>query len=174
MAMAVTGFGAYLAWRAAPSVVAMFAAGVVVLVGVLTSRTVGPHDWPYVELALFCYGAAWVGVGAVRLVCTPHAAAVLGGITAGTSAEVLAAEADHALLGLVLGVLALVAMFAAFWRTRRWWYAAVGVLTTLVVPPTAAAGIWHDDTVAAVVLLVLGVLLVAAALVVARRRRTPA
>ncbi|HEX6445779.1 MAG TPA: hypothetical protein VF053_11880 [Streptosporangiales bacterium] len=150
-ALVVVGLGAYLAWHAAPSVVGMFAGGVVVLLGVLTSQAAGRHDWPVVEVASFCYGAAWVGVGAVRLVCTPHAAAVLGGIAAGGSAEVLAAESDHALLGLGLGVLTLAAMFASFWRTRRWWYAALGVLTTLVVPPTAAAGIWHDDTVAAIV-----------------------
>lgn len=172
-AMAAVGLGAYLAWRAAPSVVAMFAGGAVVLVGVLTSRTVGPHDWPYVELGVFCYGAAWVGVGLLRLVCTPHAAAVLGGIAAGTAAEILAAESGRALAGLALGVLALGGMFALFWRTRRWWYAAVGILTTLAVPPTASAGIWHNGTVASVVLLAVGLLLVTAALVVARRRRTP-
>lgn len=171
VAMAVIGLGAYLAWHAAPSVVTMFAGGVVVLVGVLTSRAVGHHDWPVLELALFCYGAVWVAVGLVRLVCTPHAAAVLGGITAGTAAEITAAEADHALAGLGLGVLALGGMFALFWHTGRWGYAAVGILTTLAVPPTAAAGIWHDGTVAAVVLLAVGLLLVAAALVVARRRR---
>lgn len=170
-AMAAIGLGAYLAWHAAPSVVAMFAGGGVVLFGVLTSRTVGHQDWPMLEVALYCYGAVWVVVGLVRLVCTPHAAAVLGGIAAGTAAEVMAAEAGHALAGLGLGVLALGGMFALFWRTRRWWYAAVGILTTLVVPPTAAAGIWHNATVAAVVLLAVGVLLVAAALVVARRRR---
>lgn len=172
-AMAAVGLGAYLAWHAAPSVVAMFAGGAVVVVGVLTSRTVGHHEWPYVELGIFCYGAAWVAVGLLRLVRTPHAAALLGGIAAATAAEILAADSDHALGGLALGVVTLGGMFALFWRTRRWWYAAAGILTTLVVPPTAAAGIWHNDTVAAVVLLAAGVLFVAVALLVARRRRTP-
>lgn len=170
-AMALVGVGAYLAWHAAPAVVAMFTGGLVVLMGVVTSSLVGIDDWGIVEVALFCYGAAWVI--AARVFATSDTGAVLGGIAAATGAEVMALGGDHTLAGLGLGVLTLGGMFALFRYTRRWWYAAIGVLTTLVVPPTAVAQTWHDGTVAAVVVLVLGVLLVTLALVTARRRRTP-
>lgn len=170
-AMTVVGMGAYLAWRAAPSLVAMFGGGLVVLMGVLTSTTVDVDDWGLVELALFCYGAVWAV--AARLFGASDTGAVLGGIAAATGAEMMALAGDHTLFGLGLGVLALGGMFALFWRTRRWWYAAIGVLTTLVVPPTAVAQTWHDGTLAAVVVLVIGVLLVVVALLAARRRRTP-
>ena len=164
--VAVTGAGAYLAWRGAPSVLVVFAGGLAIVAGLLDLL---PVDEVGVTGGLVCYayGALWVAGG--RLMRDPNPAGVLGGLVATGAAEYLAVEEPW--LGLGLGLVAVAGMFALFWLSRRWWYAALGVLGALVVPSTAVGALW-SGALAAAVLLAVGVLLVAAALVLARRRRT--
>src|SRR5690606_22863074 len=161
------GLGAYLAWHGAPSVLVVFAGGLIALAGLLDlvlGDHVGGDVSTYYGLVYYAYGLAWAGGG--RFLRDPHPAGVLGGVAATATAEYLAFETPW--LGLVLGLVAVAGMFTMFRLDRHWWYAAVGVLGALVVPASAVGQIW-SGALAAVVLLVVGVALVTAALLLAGR-----
>jgi Predicted membrane protein (DUF2157) len=168
IAMLVVAAAGYLLWRGAPLLCAMFGAGLLIVIALLEMR---PVAWPtllVVGSTLVAYGLVWLGLG--RFVEERHVAGVLGGATGLVGAELVSSSDEHAVIGLVLGLVMIGLMFALLWTTRRWWYAVLGAVGALVVPPTALGVLWDNALLAGVVLLVIGVVLIGGAVTTVRRR----
>lgn len=121
-----------------------------------------------------CYGGVWLALGVVpRLPAAfarhQNAAGLLGGLAGLFGSEYAAVE--NGAVGLVLGVLVVVACFAGFAWQRHWGFATAGVLCALIVPTTALEELFHDPLAAAAGLLIVGAVLLGAGLVAVLRRR---
>lgn len=171
LVMTAVAVACYVGWRAAPLVCAVFAGGFLAVIGVLAAL---PDSWRVpvvIGAGILIYGAAWLVVAGLRLVSELAVAEILGGATTFLGAEIACADDDYAVIGLVLGLGVIAAMFALFWATRHWWYAALGAVSALVIPPTALGVIWGNSLLVGIVLLAIGVALIVGAVVTVRRRR---
>ncbi|HEY8455710.1 MAG TPA: hypothetical protein VIL34_08950 [Actinopolymorphaceae bacterium] len=171
--MAGVAAASYVVWRKAPALCAVALAGFLVIIGLLDLM---PQAWPaqlVAGLAFVAYGVVWVVAGSRLAGTDRHVVTVLGGISGVVGTEVVSADEDYALVGLLVGVALIAGLFALFWANEMWWYAVLAVLGALVVPTTAFGVMFGDALVAGVVLLIVGVGLIFAGIATVRRQRTP-